>query len=233
MRQHRHAPPIINAPPLVTALTLVIAAAHVARVLAGSWLDGIALDYGAVFPERFWAWAGADISQAMPPYGSAPAALTPLVGTAFVHGDWSHLLMNCIFLIALGKPVYGAVRQMVPGRRAGDMAFLAMFFLCVMGGSLAHLISYYPSGPPAIGASGGVSGLLAAVILMQQKKGGRLLERGFLAATGVFIVANIVLSLVGPQLIGASIAWQAHLGGYAMGAILFRLVIAGYARQSA
>ncbi len=233
MRQSRRNPPIINAPPLVTALMLMIVAAHAVRVLSGAWLEGVFIDYGAVFPDRFWAWAGADIPRAMQPPDGPLQALLPLVGTAFVHGDWGHLLMNSIFLIALGKPVYEALQQMSRSARGRDITFLALFFASVAGGSLAHIVAYYPSGPPAIGASGGVSGLLAAVLLMQQKQGGQILERGFLAATGVFVVANIALAFFGPQLLGASIAWQAHLGGYVTGAILFRLLIARHVRKGA
>ena len=79
----------------------------------------------------------------------------------------------------------------------------------VVGGSLAHLATHYPSGPPAIGASGGVSGLIAAALMIQNGLPAQLLERRFLSASAVFLVGNIVLAFLGPSLFGSAIAWQA------------------------
>ena len=60
----------------------------------------------------------------------------------------------------------------------------------------------------------------------------QLLERRFLSASAVFLVGNIVLAFLGPSLFGSAIAWQAHIGGYVAGAVLFRFMVrhAGRAR---
>ena len=233
MPPQRRNPPIINAPPIVTALALSLVVAHIIRLLAGQWLDGLFLDYGAIFPERFWGWLGFDMTpRAYPPYSNVFAAVIPLAGTAYVHGSWAHLLMNSIMLVAVGKPVYSALQQVALTRMAGNWTFLGVFFLSVIGGSLAHLVSHIPYGPPAIGASGGVSGLLAAVLLLQQGEATRLLSRPYLTVSAVFIAANFMLAFLGPSMFGSSIAWQAHIGGYVAGALLFRYLLYRHKRTS-
>ena len=51
-----------------------------------------------------------------------------------------------------------------------------------------------------------------------------LFERRFLTASAVFLVGNVILAFLGPSLFGAEIAWQAHVGGYVAGALLFRFL---------
>ncbi|WP_370172541.1 MULTISPECIES: rhomboid family intramembrane serine protease [Hyphomonas] len=233
MRQSRRAPPIINAPPFVTALALGIIALHGLRILAGSSLDLFFVDLGGVFPDRFWGWiAGQQVPGGYAPYNNALEALIPLAGTALVHGSWSHVLMNTIMLIAVGKPVYSVFARLWRSQLSVNLAFLGLFVAAVVGGSLAHLATHYPSGPPAIGASGGVSGLIAAALMIQNGLPAQLLERRFLSASAVFLVGNIVLAFLGPSLFGSAIAWQAHIGGYVAGAVLFRFMVrhAGRAR---
>lgn len=227
MRQSRGAPPIINAPPFVTALAVIIVVAHILRLLAGEYLDGFFVDIGAVFPERFWGWAGVQMpTNVYPPYGNVLLALMPLAGTALVHGGWSHLLLNVIMLIAVGKPVYGVLRQITRSKTTGNALFLGVFVASVVGGSLAHLIAHYPVGPPAIGASGGVSGLIACALMVQNGPPARLMTRRFLTASAVFLIGNMILAFLGPSLVGSEIAWQAHVGGYIIGALVFRGLMA-------
>ncbi|HBL92947.1 MAG TPA: hypothetical protein DD375_05485, partial [Hyphomonas sp.] len=128
MRQSRRAPPIINAPPFVTALALAIVAMHGLRLITGSALDPLFVDIGAVFPDRFWGWiGGSPIAGGYAPYGNALDALIPLAGTALVHGSWSHVLMNTVMLIAVGKPVYAVIERIARSRLSINLAFLGLF----------------------------------------------------------------------------------------------------------
>lgn len=220
-------PPIINAPPLVTALALTLLAAHGARILLSETLQSELLWHTALFPERFWGWAGAGLPAGMSePYSNVVAAITPLFTIALIHSDWVHVGLNAAMLLGVGKPVYEYLRR-AQGRRSRRTAelFLFVFFMSVAGGSVAHLLANYPAGQVAVGASGGVSGLIAGVLLGQQGTAGRLLGRPFLTASVLFLVANLVLAFIGPAMLGASIAWQAHVGGYVAGALLFRFLI--------
>tara|TARA_R110000850_G_scaffold441_1_gene2637 strand:- start:749 stop:1456 length:708 start_codon:yes stop_codon:yes gene_type:complete len=220
-------PPIINAPPLVTALALTLLAAHGARILLSESLQSTLLWHTALFPERFWGWLGASLPPGAPePYSNIIAAMMPLFSIAFVHSDWAHVGLNAAMLLGVGKPVhdYLARAQGSESRRTSEL-FLFLFFISVAGGSVAHLIANYPVGQAAVGASGGVSGLIAAVLLGQKGAEGRLLSRPFLTASALFLVANLVLAFIGPAMLGAGIAWQAHVGGYVAGALVFRFLI--------
>ena len=220
-------PPIINAPPWVTGIAIVLLVAHAIRILLPSGLQDALLWDTALIPERFWGWTGAGMaSGAAAPYANPIAALATLLTTGLVHGDWVHVGLNSAMLLGVGKPVYEYLERTGPRQRnrAGQM-FLILFLIGVAGGSVAHLAANYPVGPPAIGASGGVSGLIAAVLLAQQGERPRLMARPFLGASLVFLVANVVLALVGPSMMGAAIAWQAHIGGYVAGALACRFVM--------
>ena len=220
-------PPIINAPPWVTALALVLLAAHGGRVLLSDALEDALLWNAALIPERFWGWLGASLPPgAAEAYPNAVAAGAPFVTIAFVHGDWVHVGLNAAMLLGVGKPVFEFLdRTGRHGRNRSGELFLFLFFMSVIGGSLAHLAANYPIGQPAIGASGGVSGLIAAVLMAQQGTQPRLASRPFMAGSAVFLVANLILAFIGPAMLGAGIAWQAHVGGYVAGALVFRFLV--------
>jgi membrane associated rhomboid family serine protease len=220
-------PPIINAPPLVTALALTFLAAHGARILLSEALQNALLRNTALIPERFWGFVGASLPPgAAEPYSNVIAAIVPLFTIAFVHSDWVHVGLNSAMLLGVGKPVFGYLERARGGRsRRTVELFLFLFFVSVAGGSLAHLLANYPVGQPAVGASGGVSGLIAAVLLGQQGLATRLFSRPFLTASVLFLVANLVLAFIGPAMLGAGIAWQAHIGGYVAGALVFRFLM--------
>ena len=198
-------PPIINAPPWVTGIALVLLATHAIRVFLPSGMQDALLWETALFPERFWNWAGASMPPgAAEPYANAFAALSTLLTTGLVHSDWVHVGLNSAMLLGVGKPVYEYLERTGPEERnRAGYVFLIVFLVSVVGGSVAHL----------------------AVLLAQQGARPRLLARPFLGASLVFLVANVVLAVVGPSMMGAGIAWQAHVGGYVAGALACRVVI--------
>ena len=220
-------PPIINAPPWVTALALVLLAAHGGRMLLSAGLQDALLWNVALIPERFWGWLGASLPPGTAePYSGALSAIAPVFTIAFVHSDWVHVGLNAAMLLGVGKPVYEYLeRTRGRGRNRSGELFLFLFFMSVAGGSLAHLAANYPVGQPAIGASGGVSGLIAIVLMAQQGAAPRLASRPFIGGSIVFLVANLILAAIGPAMLGAGIAWQAHVGGYVAGALVFRLLM--------
>lgn len=221
--------PIINAPPIVTALALILIGAHGLMVLVNDRLANDIMFHGALIPERFWGWAGLAGSPAYyPPYDNAMTALSTLVTTGLLHADWMHVLLNAIMLVAVGKPVHDALTQMaLPDQRFSPSVRFVLFFLfSIIGGSIAHLVSFFPDGVVAIGASGGVCGLIGAVLLLTQSQDGRLLSAGFLKASAAFFVVNLIYAYAGPYLFGMEIAWQAHIGGYVAGALAMRYLIA-------
>lgn len=217
--------PFINAPLVVTAAALTIGCAHVARILAPERLQTLAIYHGALFPERFWSWAGGEGAVGgIPGYTSAAEALLPLVTSGFLHADFMHVVLNALFLLALGKPLYTMFLAASDGRRGrAAVLFVGLALLSQAVGGLVFLALQGPDGSLAIGSSGGVSGLLGAVLLVFTRAGGRLFGRPFLTATAIFVIANAILAVVGPSLLGASIAWEAHVGGFIAGSVVMRI----------
>lgn len=168
-------------------------------------------DY-AVVPARFWAEAGARDA-----YPDLASKLLTLASTALLHGDWLHVLVNSAMLLSFGVPVSRALGL----NAAGWGKWMLLFVGSVVAGSLTYLVLNDHHATAAVGASGGTSGLIAAAFLLDGA--GRVqspLSRGFIVMTLLFAAFNAALAFAGPQLLGMGIGWQAHAGGYVMGALL-------------
>ena len=220
--------PIINAPLPLTAFALVLIALHGLRVFSPETFQISALYTGALFPERFWGWTGSLISGpgVAPPYAGLISAMAPFVLSALLHGDWFHVILNAVFLIAIGKPVLEIISVLRRGRGTGGAVTLfVLIFASQAGGGLVYLLLNNPAGPIAVGASGGISGLMGAYFLMRDGAAARLLSRNFLTVSAIFIVGNFLFALIGPSLLGAAIAWEVHVGGYIAGALIARFLV--------
>jgi membrane associated rhomboid family serine protease len=222
--------PIFNAPGVVVAvlgvfLAVFLAADPVYGLLPDqtrAWLLALL----AFFPGRLGADAG------MYPGGQA-AGLTQFVTHALAHADFVHLAVNSAWFLAFGTPV---------ARRLGTVRFLAFFALCGIGGALLFLLL---NGAPMLGASGAVSGLMAAAfrflfVPMSEgdaealagethqppllSVGETLSDRRILVAIAAWGILNVLVALAAPYLFeGWSIAWEAHLGGFLTGLLTFGL----------
>ncbi len=226
-RQTTTRAPIINAPLPLTVFAVLLIALHGLRVFGPESLEIAALYSGALFPERFWGWTGSLITGPgiAPPYAGAISAMAPFVLSALLHGDWFHVILNAAFLIAIGKPVLEMI-GVLRGQGAGaTVTLFTLIFAAQAGGGLVYLLLNNPVGPIAVGASGGISGLMGAYFLMREGGAARLLSRSFLTVSSIFIVGNFLFALVGPTLLGASIAWEVHVGGYIAGALFGRFLI--------
>ena len=165
-----------------------------------------------------------------------------LLTYAFMHGSWTHVLLNSVWLVAFGPPV---------ARRFGAPRFLAFFALTAIAGALTHWIAYQMDFAPLIGASAADSGLMAAATRFIFEPGGPLgSPQGFSLSTGesdplrpapplaqllrqrrplgfiaIWMATNVIFG-AGAQVLGASdapIAWMAHIGGFIAGLIAFPL----------
>ncbi|MEM1105042.1 MAG: rhomboid family intramembrane serine protease [Pseudomonadota bacterium] len=210
------AAPFFSAPAVVVGLCCLLLAAHGLRLLLPYTAEANAFYWLALIPERLslaLKGGGRDA------YG-AGSLLVAVFGHTLLHGDWTHVILNAGMLLVLGAPV---------ARRQTALRFLAVFLLAAAGGAAAYFALRLPDGAPAIGASGGVSGILAAAFLiMAGPRAGwpELVSRRFLQTSAAFLALNLMIALMGPSLLGAGIAWEAHLGGYLVGA----LVMAGFVR---
>jgi membrane associated rhomboid family serine protease len=132
-----------------------------------------------------------------------------------------HVGINAGFLLAFGAPVARRLGEDLPG----VLRWILLLCGSIVGGSLAFLL-FEPDFPGlVVGASGGTSGLMAAAVVSGHDRAWRgVFTRDFLVFTLIFAISNLILTLVGPALLGGGLAWQAHLGGYVAGAGLMAVL---------
>jgi membrane associated rhomboid family serine protease len=153
---------------------------------------------------------------------TAAGQLTPvaepltLLTYMFLHAGWIHLLSNMAFLWVFADNVEDTL---------GHLGFALFYLLCGIAAAMAHVIMQPDSHEPLIGASGAVSGVLAAYLLLYpQSRVWVLLFMKLPLKIPAWIVLGgwIVLQFV---MLGAAsqeaqtVAWWAHIGGFAMGLI--------------
>lgn len=155
---------------------------------------------------------------------SASEQLISLFGHGFLHSGWTHALVNAGMTVAFGVITIRGIklRALSRGRpSSGEGQFLLIFIIGVIAGGLAQWAQWAFVGATqaaAVGASGGGSALFATAAWAM---GGRsqLLRFGF---GWVFI--NMIF-VIFEETLGIRMAWAAHLGGYAAGAILAPLFV--------
>lgn len=121
-----------------------------------------------------------------------------LLVSGFAHADWIHILLNMYSLWVFGD----ALEQILGSKR-----FLWLYLGSIVGGSLAFVI-LDPAGM-AVGASGGIFGLMGAYFVVMRAMGYRSSQ--MLTLIGI----NVLIGFVNP-----GIAVSAHLGGLAAGAAI-------------
>lgn len=134
---------------------------------------------------------------------------------AFLHGDFLHLASNMLFLWVFGDNVEDAL---------GHFRFLVFYLACAAAGALAHGLVEPHSEAPLIGASGAVSGVVAAYLLLHPKI--RIwvlvlfrvpLRLPAAVPIVLWIAQQFVMLTAG---IEEGISWGAHVGGILAGAVL-------------
>ena len=166
-------------------------------------------------------------------YGPGWLGYGTLASYGLLHGSWLHLAINALWLVTFGAPVV---------RRLGTGRFLILLILGAIAGALTHLLVFWGSIAPLVGASAGVSAIMgaAARFVFDPRDGGfmhamrnpALVRRRpiqslrevwsnptVLMFCGMLIVSNLVFGAVSVPGMddGESIAWQANLGGFAFG----------------
>jgi membrane associated rhomboid family serine protease len=253
--------PIFSVPLVVVALIAALIAAYAVFDILSPATQDAALSLFAFLPGRLTLAIWPErLSDLIARAGSDPSALAEatllrhfhlatggvrlwtILTYAFMHGSWTHVLLNSVWLVAFGPPV---------ARRFGAPRFLAFFALTAVAGALAHWIFYQMDFAPLIGASAADSGLMAAATRFIFEPGGPLgSPQGFSLSAGeadplrpapplarllrqrrplgfiaIWMATNVVFG-AGAQALGASeapIAWIAHVGGFIAGLVAFPL----------
>jgi membrane associated rhomboid family serine protease len=152
-----------------------------------------------------------------------PVTLT-LVTSMFLHGGWMHLVGNMLYLWIFGNNIEDAM---------GHVKFILFYVLCGIVAALSHAVTDPSSTVPMVGASGAISGVLGAYLLLFPRAQVLVLIPMGLFTRAMYVPAGVVLGfwfllqlVNGGMSLGGSgggVAWFAHIGGFVAGMALVGL----------
>ncbi len=152
--------------------------------------------------------------QAFEGQAQVPERMT-LISYMFLHGSWMHLIGNMAFLWVFGDNVEDAM---------GHLRFLLFYLMCGIFAGLLHALAFPASAQPLIGASGAVSGVIAAYLMLHPKVRLWVLALPFIpirinagVALGIWVAFQFYSLLFAAD---SHTAWLAHIGGLGAGALL-------------
>ncbi len=208
--------PVFNIPGVILA---IMAICGILFVLEAYVLND---EQGSVFLWNF-AFIPARFSQ----YGGfySPAALLTTVTYSLLHGSVAHIALNMIWLAAFGSPL---------AARIGPLRMALFWIVTSVAAVMTHFAVYPDSTAPLVGASGAVSGMMGAAARFGFRRStlrnsaafvGDILPIGValrmqtvLVFLGVWFVTNILTGLLSVGVdSSATIAWEAHIGGFFVG----------------
>jgi membrane associated rhomboid family serine protease len=224
--------PILTLPGALTAYVLLLAVIHLRVLLPPEW-ENWTIDVFGFTPKRYDSTL---LAIDFP--GGAGAKAWTFVTYSLLHANLSHIGFNVLWLLPFGSAL---------ARRFGAFRFFVFMAVTAAAGALAHLLTHEHAVAPMIGASASVSGTMAAAIRFAFVQGSFLSFRrgdadaaarvpalslwralrdprvvGFLVVWfGVNIIFGVGSIAIGAE--GASVAWQAHIGGFFAGLVLFSL----------
>jgi membrane associated rhomboid family serine protease len=149
-------------------------------------------------------------------------AFSPLFSSMFLHGGWLHLIGNMWFLWIFGDNVEDYF---------GHFRYLLFYLVCGVGAGLAHTVANLSSTVPSVGASGAISGVMGAYIVLYPRARILTLVPLLVIFFTVRLPAMVILgywfaiqffSGLGTLGMRASggVAFWAHIGGFALGALI-------------
>ena len=250
--------PAVNVPVVIVVVCAVLFGIHALRLLISNESDNWLVAQLAFIPARITDALYPSSSALVETYrttvapnpilsqqigylmGDGQTKAWTLLTYALLHGSWSHVGFNCLWLVAFGSAV---------ARRFSTTSFLLLLCLSAIAGAMVQWLSNYASFELVIGASASVSGAMGAAVRFVFRPSGeprqifdrrslneayRLpglsLSETFANRTAlIFIVfwfaADLLFGLF-PSLSGmgdAPVAWQAHIGGFLVGLLAFPL----------
>jgi membrane associated rhomboid family serine protease len=168
----------------------------------------------ALVPARLFH-AGTEIA------GPLPAGIT-LITSMFLHGGVFHLAGNMLYLWIFGNNVEDAM---------GRIRFIVFYLLCGMVAAVSHAMTNTRSLVPMIGASGAISGVLGAYLLLYPQARVltlfilgffvRMIEVPAMIVLGFWFVFQFLNAMVTQG--SGGVAWYAHIGGFLAGMVLIGL----------
>jgi len=171
----------------------------------------------ATIPARFPAWFA----------GHAPFETTflPLFTSMFLHAGIAHIAGNMLFLWIFGDNVEDFY---------GHITYLFFYIVCGIGSGLLHVFFNLNSGLPALGASGAISGVMGAYLILYPRSRILTLVFVFLVPIPAVIILGlwfVLQFLAGVNSLGmvptGGVAVWAHVGGFLLGMLITMTVSGG------
>jgi membrane associated rhomboid family serine protease len=225
--------PLFNIPPVIVAVLAVLAFIHALRTLVLTNEQDIEFILAFAFiPARYES--SMVLGGAVP--GGVGAEIWSFVTYSLIHADWTHFGVNAVWLLPFGSAV---------ARRFGPWRFLGFYAVTAAAGAVMHLLTHAGEPFPMIGASAAISGTMAAAMRFAFQHGGPLSFRRHgeaadyhvpaipltgvlrdlrvLAFLAVWFGINLLFGLGSLPFTGSGqvVAWQAHIGGFLAGLLLF------------
>lgn len=183
----------------------------------GTRLDGFISRWGVRSPEVIGLLSG-QLALLQP-------VLVKSLVSMFLHGGWLHIIFNMLFLWIFGDNVED---------NFGSLPYLLFYLLCGVGAVLAQALLTPRADVPSIGASGAISGVLAAYLLLYPRASIRaILPIPILFLFSFFVPAWLMIIIwFGGQLLNSyaaltsaaemtgGVAYGAHVGGFVAGLLL-------------
>jgi membrane associated rhomboid family serine protease len=150
-----------------------------------------------------------------------PSWFTPLT-SMFLHGGWFHLIGNMWFLWVFGNNVEDSM---------GRLRYLFFYLLCGLAAAAAQTFVNPASAVPMVGASGAISGVMGAYVVLYPRVRVHVLVVLVIFITRIVVPAYLMLGywfllqLIGGGLAGGEggVAFWAHAGGFVAGAVLISI----------
>jgi membrane associated rhomboid family serine protease len=151
--------------------------------------------------------------------------LTPF-SSMFMHGGWMHLIGNMLFLWIYGNNIedyFGSVR------------FLLFYIISGLAAIGLYTLFAPSSQVPLVGASGAIAGVMGGYMVLHPRARITVLMIFFFiqflhlpakVVLGIWFVYQLLMSLAGSNT-GGGVAWMAHVGGFAFGWLLLKLLTRG------
>ena len=201
-----------NSTPVVTVTIIIVCS------LVFLYQSSLPPNPGEIFVYQFGAIPAVLFGHAaLPPEVAALPAFTTVLTSMFLHGSWMHLFGNMLYLWVFGNNIEDVM---------GSSKFVVFYLLSGIVAAFSHAFTDPASTVPMVGASGAISGILGAYLLLFPHA--RILLLAPVVGT-TYVPAGIVLGFwfvmqilsgasLGSQ--GGGVAFFAHIGGFVAGMVL-------------
>jgi membrane associated rhomboid family serine protease len=163
------------------------------------------------------------IGPGLPPCELGGLRWETLITSMFMHGGWLHLIGNMWFLWLFGNNIEDSM---------GHLRFLIFYFLCGLAGGLTHVFTAADSTIPTVGASGAISGVMGAYLVLYPRIKIETLFILFIFirifripawfVLGQWFALQLLSGSLTPS-VGGGVAFWAHIGGFVAGVVLVKL----------